>query len=529
MQATSSTRARGWPAVLAFFLLVFLLHLWLELRAPGMHGVDGYYHIKLARLYLTGEVPFFGSTFPWMTHSLWTEHRCDWQAGYHLLLIPFTAFGLLLGGKLSAALFASLIPTTVFVILRAERARWPWFFAGLLAVASEYYLVRVHLPRPTSPVVALLLGAAYFASKQRLGAFFGTTTAALVVYCVPHNAGAVTAVAALVLLVLRRRLPVALCLAGLAALCVGVLTNPGFWHWRGSFFGPEHALFEVWEQMGGSLQAARDGDRVRIDDRWVSLQAPAEFQPPEAADLVAGFELPVLALALGLALLLAFGRRRGAPVAPALTAWLLAALYFALFLRHVRFAEYWIPFACLAAGLATGLAWPRPESAEAAPRSAPRWLAPALLALGLVLVPWRGARALGRAVDTLTNETGVGLEYEAPMAWIAANTEPDSVIFHARWPQFCPMFFFDHRNRYLIGLDPYFFFQVDPLAYESWIEISEGRLAPEETLAGIAAFDARHALVKRDTPLDLQLRRSRALPVYEDGRFRVYDVAPEPR
>ena len=113
------------------------------------------------------------------------------------------------------------------------------------------------------------------------------------------------------------------------------------------------------------------------------------------------------------------------------------------------------------------------------------------------------------------------------MRWIAENTEEGAIVFHKRWPQFCLMFYFDHRNRYIVGLDPYFLYQHDPDEYVRWIRISEGVLDPEATRDGILAFDARFVLVKRGRALDLLLRRAAdTLPRYQDPIFRIYEISP---
>ncbi len=62
-----------------FFALALGLHLWLEFRGAGMHGVDGYFHLKLAHLYATGEASLFGRDLPWMTASSINDLRADWQ------------------------------------------------------------------------------------------------------------------------------------------------------------------------------------------------------------------------------------------------------------------------------------------------------------------------------------------------------------------------------------------------------------------------------------------------------------------
>ncbi len=498
----------------AFLAVAFGFHAWLEFRGAGMHGVDGYFHTKLARLYATGEVLPWARHFKWMSFSSINDLRCDWQLGYHLLLVPFTWFGLLVGGKLSAAFFAALIPTVVFGILRAERVRFAWAFAALLLLSAEYYLVRIHLPRPTSPVVALLLLASYFAARGRMRALFLCLLAMLVTYAVPHNAIALLVVAAVATRIADGVLRPRLVFTIAAALLAGMLLHPGFWQWRGAFFGTDHALFNVWRQLSGTLEAAENGDRIRIGGEWVTMHAPAEFASLAFGEILEQFLAPLIVFACAVALGLAALRRRRDAVW--LTVCGMAAAYFVLFLQHVRFAEYWVPFTVLAAGLCA-----QRVLAGGARRTA--GIALAFVLGGAALVP--GVGAVRAAADTLENDAGIGLEYERPMRWLAENTPEDAIVFHARWPQFCPMFFFNDHNRYIVGLDSYFLYQHDEEKYRRWMQITLGELDPESTRDAIREFDSRHVLVKRGIPLDLILQRAPAtLPMYEDATFRVYEL-----
>jgi hypothetical protein len=511
--------------LLAVFLVALGFHLWLEFRRAGLHGVDGYYHLKVALLYARGELSLVSSDFPWATRSILNDLYCDWQLGYHLLLVPFTACGLLLGGKLATALFAALIPSIVHAILRAHRVPLAWAFPALLLLSSEYYLIRVHLPRPTSPVIALLLIALHLASTRRHRALLVCLVGVFLVYAVPHTLLLLAVVALLAFLIAERRLPLRLLGTVLAAVVLGVLAHPGTWRWRGDFLGADHGLFRVWEQMRGSLAASEAGDRIEIEGEWVVMQAPAEFRPPPLDAIPAEVPLPLVVFAVGLVvggLLLArrFSSRARDPgeddrLLLPLLAGGMACATFLLFLQHVRFAEYWIPFSVLALGATWGAA-PLGRRGRTV--------------VGGVLVVALGLTAPGTVAGTLERirtSPAVGLAYEGPMTWLAENTEEDAVVFHGKWPQFSPMLFFNDRNRYLVGLDPYFFYQHDAAEYARWVALSLGALEPEATRAGILAFGARHALVKRGDALDAVLRRApRTLPMYEDGIFRVYELEP---
>ncbi len=520
-------RARRSLASLFVFALAFAFHLWIEFREPGLLEVDGYYHVKIAHLYATGELPILGGEFPWMAYASFGKLFADWQLGYHLLLVPFSWLGLLFGAKLSAAFFAALLVATAHAILRAQRVPAAWLFALSLCATSELHLLRSHLVRPTTLVVTLMLVVAHCAASRRTLGLFLATLALLLVYAVPHNALAALAVAGVAFALSERRVPWKVPAVMLAAIAGSILLHPGFWHWQGSFLGSGHALFRVWQQMDGSLQAANDGDTVVFEGKTIRMPAPAEFRAPERTEIV-GFLSPLVLFLAALLLLAVPGRRRVSPFQ--LTTLGLAALYFFLFLAHIRFFEYWIPFTILGLGASIGR-WLGDDLAAAARawRAAPRWRAAAgtLLAGGCLAVVGRQSYAsVDRVAEMIdTGHTGGGLDYQGAMEWIEANTEAGELVFHDRWPSFSPMFFFNHHNRYVIGLDPYFFFQLDPSAYRRWIGASNGKLSPEETRAVVLDFGARFACTRKNSAFAERLGRAPGVEIaYQDRRFVVLRV-----
>jgi hypothetical protein len=528
MEVAHGARARRGLGSLAVFALALAFHLWLELREPGLFEVDGYYHVKLASLYGTGEFPLTSGEFPWMAWTSFGKRFADWQLGYHLVLVPFTWIGLVLGAKVSVAVLAALLAATVHAILRAERVPLAWLLALLAGVLSDLYLLRSHLVRPTTLVVTLLLVVAWCAARRRYRALFLATFALLVVYAVPHNALAVLVVACVAVLASERHLSWKLPAVVLGAITAAILVHPGFWRWEGSFFGRNHALFGVWEQMDGSLAAAKAGNRVLVDGRKIALQAPAEFHAPARAEIERSFTAPLALLALALLLALLPGRAPRDPFL--LTALGLALLYFGLFLQHIRFFEYWIPFTVLALGAALRR-WLGDEPARGLREwwTGPRWrVAGGVLLAGgaLALVGRETHAAVGRTLELVdSGATGGGLDYEGAAAWLAANSEPGELVFHDRWPAFAPLFFFDHRNRYVVGLDPYFFFQEDPQAYQRWLAASNGSLSPLETRAVVLDLGARLAFTRRRSDFAAQLTAAPGVELaYEDRRFVVLRV-----
>ncbi len=510
---------------LGVFGVALTFHLWLQFRADALYGVDGYYHIKVSHLYATGELSLFGGTFPWMAFGSYGHMRADWQTGYHILLIPFTWLGLVFGAKLSAAIFAALTPTVIHGVLRARRVPLAWAFGLGVCLTSELYLGRVHLVRPAPLVVAFLILVVHFGTAERWRALFWTTLGLVLVYTVPHNVAAVLGLMGIAFVATEARIPWRMIAAGVGALVLGILVHPGVWHWQGSFFGSEHALFGIWEQMGASVRAATDGFVTMPDGTQLAFPSPGELKPPSGDMIVYDFLPPLGAFAAALLLLAAPARKRMGAFLPATLA--ITGLYLYLFLGHLRFFEYWIPFAFVAVGAAFGRAvGDSLPSVRADVRALPalqRAAWGAIVALPLVFLGARGVDAVRRTASDPQRMVGSGPRYERSMTWLRENTEEGELVFHASWPQFAPMFYFNHWNRYLIGFDAFFLFQYDPDAYRAWLAAGDGGLDPQRTAAVIRRMGARWALSRRKGSLADRLREAPDVELtYEDKYFSVF-------
>ena len=521
--------ARALLASLGVFALALGFHLWIQFQSPDLYGVDGYYHIKVAQLYGSGELSLFGRTFPWMSFGNYGHLRADWQTGYHVLLVPFTWLGLVFGAKLSAAIVAALTPLVIHGVLRARGVPLAWAFALGVCLTSQLFLGRVHLVRPAPLVVAFLILIVHLGTARRWRALFCTTLGLMCLYTVPHNVLAVLGVMAIAVVVFEGFVPWRMLLGVLAAMVLGVLLHPGFWHWEGSFWSGNHALFSVWEQMGGSIQAARDGLLRMSDGTSVPYAAPGELKPPTGDMIVLDFLPPLGAVVAALLLLALPARRRMGSLLPVALA--TTGLYLFLFLGSLRFFEYWIPFAYLTLGVAFGRAvGDTPSVLWTRLRGLPRLQRATCALLVLGTLGWLGSRgvdAVHRTVSGADEMVGSGPRYGECMRWLEENTEQGELVFHARWPQFAPMFFFNHWNRYLIGFDPYLMFQYDAEAYRAWAMVGNGSLDPQRTEAVVRRLGARWALSRRKGDLAEKLRSApNSALAYEDRYFSIFRVDP---
>lgn len=142
---------------IVLFVLLFLFSLGVQFSFPDLAGVDGYYHIGMADQLRQVGVFSNDGYFPYLQFTSLKEAFANQHFLYHVLLIPFTYFDLILGAKLAASLFAALAYFSFFVLGRVLKVRYIFFFSLLLPLISEGFLFRMTLPRAPAPALAATL------------------------------------------------------------------------------------------------------------------------------------------------------------------------------------------------------------------------------------------------------------------------------------------------------------------------------------------------------------------------------------
>jgi len=522
------------PLIIAF-VCTFVFHLWLQWQANEMIGFDGYYHMKIAHMYATGEVGLFGGDFPWAAYSSYNDLRADWQLGYHLLLIPFTAFGLVTGGKVSTAFFLALLSATLYWILQVRRIRWPWLYVFLFSTASWIHLIRFHLPRPAALMLTLLLITVHFLERRRRRAAMIAAAALMLVYAVPHSLLLVVAAFLLAGVVADGRLYWReASWAALGALGA-ILLHPGFWQWTGSFWSADHGLFWIWQQMSGTIEAARNGGRVLVDGEWIPMPVAPEFGAWTGRAMIQhfGFALGLYCATLSLAFLRPLRVDRFALFVGALSFG-----HLVLFTQHMRFVEYWMVSSVLAiASLHTAalrswnadrLSFRQLLAALAVPAPRPLLALICLVALlaGTAINGVRSATEMGSRLRDGQSQNGP--YYRAAAGWIRDNVPAGEIVFHADWDDFAPLFFYAPEQRYLVSFDPYFFYMHAREKWSRYITATTGAASAEATLSTVESLGAR-VVFSRKTNVEFIERLAvspRAVPRFEDARFVVFTIEP---
>ena len=146
----------------AVFLLIFSIA---QFMPPNIIGFDGYYHIKAAEIVKEKGLI---REFPWAKHTILSENYADIQFLFRLLQMPFIAFfGLALGAKISAALFAALAFTIFYWFLCKSKIKFPLFWSLLYAFASVELMYRFLLGRQMPLAISLIILTIYFLQEKK--------------------------------------------------------------------------------------------------------------------------------------------------------------------------------------------------------------------------------------------------------------------------------------------------------------------------------------------------------------------------
>ena len=156
-------------------------------------------------------------------------------------------------------------------------------------------------------------------------------------------------------------------------------------------------------------------------------------------------------------------------------------LSLALYHQAARFAEYYVPFAALAAGLAARDSWVAVRFAKL--RAA-------------ALVAW----TLAAASVGVANLDRIQLMPADHLARVGARLnqlgKPGDVVFNSSWSDFMALVWWADGFRYINGLDGHYLAYRDPARFAVWLAVSAG--ATEDPAAVIEpVFGARLVVVAR--------------------------------
>jgi hypothetical protein len=502
---TDFLKKNPWLSETVVFVIMLVLYLPLQIGSKGFADPDSFYHLKMAEL-ITAGGPVLN--FIWMPFTTLANSFADQHFLYHVALIPFIKlFGPLPGMKLATAIMAAFAIAALAWSLRYVGIRYAPVWA-LLAGIMNPLAFRIGLSKASALGVAFLVVGLALAAKKR------TWPLAVVAFLYVWTHGSWPALLGLGTVVI-----IVVCWEnGLRATCHAICAPLAFL-WSGTVLGvivnpffPQNLKF-YWEQIV----------QIAIINYQSKIGVGAEWYPYPPMRLAG--DLPLLCL-MALAAIIIFpivitqceanGRRGQMRLAVALS--LCAGAFLVLTLRSQRHVEYFVPLAV--AAVAAWFSEFRIANFKTLVRQN-AVVACLAAAMAFSLVAVYADRGLGKAKKDLAGSYSFTL-YQKAAEYLKAHSAPNEIIVNADWDEMPPLFYWDDRNRYIMGLDPTFMYRANPHRYWDYVNFTLGKT--NDPVGVMEELDARFVLSDRvHTELDAMLARSsRFTRVYSDEESEIY-------
>jgi len=512
------------------FFVVALGHLTLF---PNVADLDGFYHIGHARAYLEGSV--FDPSLPWATRSIIRDFGGDLWWGFHMLLLPFAAFGSVASSMRSSAVLLTLsLGLTVFWVLRRhgiQGAAW-WAALFLIAVPNVFFRYLMVRPHVISLAASLALLSVMVKGRWWHVALLSALTSwvHLSLFWVAPGLAIAYGIA---------RIPVTVAI-GVQEPDTGV---PIRWTLLAAVAGTAAGWLLRPEPF--ATGAILNVQLIRLFAQKATeepLTFAAELSPIGLEELARTTWLFGTAWVVALLATVRKALRGGlAKLGQARLTFVVAGLmvsmvFLGLALLSARRAmEQWVAF-----GFVTlPFLWTVLVTAEQR-RSLSRPVAALLAVLLAGYLAWGGWRhSLNVSLVAFPANT-----LEEVSGFLATTSEPGDLVFHAKWDNFGPLMAHNRTNRYLGGMDPIFQFAHDPRSYWEFFYLSvdvnvEWTCDAYPCVNGVATdshqvlrdhFGARWVLVepRRNPRLSLHLLNDpRFALAFETQREAVFEVLPD--
>ena len=110
-------------------------------------------------------------------------------------------------------------------------------------------------------------------------------------------------------------------------------------------------------------------------------------------------------------------------------------------------------------------------------------------------------------------------------AWLEANTPPGSRVFQTDWDDFPRLFFYNTHNTYLIGLDPTYMQLYNEDMYDSWVDVTKGRVDNPSNVI-VNRFAAHYVItdLKHEAFLSEAEKDPNMIEVYRDELSAVFSI-----
>ena len=501
-----------WQYLLLFFFSIILFG-YIQ-AGPSFADPDSFFHAKISQLIYEQGIVY---DFPWLTATNLQQDFIDHHFLYHLISVPFLLiFNPLVGIKIASVFFATVFILVFFWFLRSFKVKGALWFALFLLTVNPF-IFRLNLAK--APALALILFfltinflfyRRYFALAlcsfayvwlyggwpSAIGLSFIYLIFSFIWPVIWH--GGFAAKFGKAKIVWQAIFSFLFSLLGIFA---GIVLSPYF---------PKNLKF-YWQQIV----------EIALLNYQNVINVGAEWYPYLPQDLILA-ALP-FALFFILALIIFTLNFRRQPMVN----WyvlVISLIFMILTLKSRRYVEYFIPLAWAFVALTVNNSLQKIQ----------KYFSPIISYSYLRLFPLVLLLALSpifiRDIKLIKNDYTNGIPFSRfiqSSAWLKANSSPGDIVFHSDWDEFPILFYHNHLNYYLAGLDPTFTYRYDQNIYRQWTEITAGYNIANLNRIIKQVFGARYVFIDKNQNQSMAALFAGQVDfseVYQDNEAVIYEV-----
>jgi len=427
----------GWGAL--FFLLTGAIQMHIPVPMDG----DTAYHAAIGQLIRDHGILY---VFPWTPFSWLADNYADKELLFHLFFAALINFGWVTAAQIIGTVCGAAILLTIYLVLRREGVVYPWLWALIPLAASHTFVYRFSIVRPHLLSITLAIIVLWAAARGRLLLLAAASLLYPWAYVAWHLPVVLVSISELARILSGRRVRWQPALIAICSVSVGVALHPN----------SVNLVRLFWIQIVEVLFRTAWKDKAGFD-------LGLEFLPETAEGWARGLLVCVIMVIVAFHYAWRNRKEEELPMAFVLT-----SLGFALMTaKSSRFLEYFVPFATISLALvAKSLLW--------------RYMSQLVIGVSLIYTLSLNGRFLlsfGNSPESLPTSVTSALRERIP---------PGAQVFTPDWASTGALMLALPERRFIVGLDPTFFYMKDPDLYRLWYRISHE--APPDTVDLIRTY-----------------------------------------
>lgn len=438
---------------LLFFTIFFLFHI----SVYNLFGSDdSYYHTKHSWLIeRSGKLDLVE---PWLEFHFLNYAPTDPWWGYHLILaILIHFFGPILGTKLLASLNATLVFFVFYFLLDKLKIKSPFCWTFLFFSSSLLFQFRLLLERPFVFAMSVLPLSFWLMFKKK---YFWLFLLSLV-YTLFYNLSPLIIFIALAYIIvechLTKDFDLKLLIISSGGILVGILIHPQSLNY----------LYIIFVHFWQVLYLKFSG---------IELGIGAEVQTISFFEFIKYNFIALLFFIIAIALLFILREKQDKIRFSIVNNFLFvfSSFWFLISLLIPRGADYWLPFAWLFIAQIFNNFFDSQEiiffKIFIKNKINTKILSFFIYSLLFILIANNFTQIFISLFER--NDSNQDYYFKQANEWLLDNTPTNSLIFYNNWSYWPMMFFYNHHNHYIVGMDPTFLYEYDKNLFWLWHNIS---------------------------------------------------------